>query len=187
MDNIITENLRGFKIKFKTKPGVFSEKGLDLGTRLLIDNMEIADGSIMADLGSGTGVIGFVAAKLNPSGHVHLLDDHLRSAKLAEENAELNKLKNVEVYLSDLFGAVPDRTYQRIFCNPPQDKGNKFLEEVISESNKHLKIKGELYFVVQKHIKPVIERLFKKYLGNCKIAATGKIHMVLKGEKNGQT
>lgn len=183
MNNIITENLKGFEIKFKTKPGVFSEKGLDLGTRLLIDNMEVNDGTQIADLGSGTGITGLIAAKLNPKGYIHLLDDHLRSIELAKENIELNNLKNVEVYLSDLFSAVDERTYHQIYCNPPQDMGNKFLEEMVSECYKHLKIGGEVHFVIQKHIKPVIERLFKKYFGNSTIVATGKIHIVLKGEK----
>lgn len=185
MDNIITENLRGFEIKFKTCPGVFSEKGVDLGTKLLINNLEIPEGSLIADLGSGSGIVGLVAAKLNPRGHVHLLDDSLRSKAVAEKNVELNGLKNVEVYLSDLFSAVPNRTYQQIFCNPPQDKGNEFLEELISECLRHLKENGIVYLVVQNHIKPVIERLFAKHFGNSTIVAHGKIHVVLKGVKDG--
>ena len=185
MDNIITENLRGFEIKFATRHGIFSEKGVDLGTKLLIDNLEIFDGSLIADLGSGSGVVGIVAAKLNPRGHVHLLDDSLRSKELIEKNIELNDLKNAEVYLSDLFSAVPGRTYSQIFCNPPQDKGNDFLEELISECYKHLKNNGEVYLVVQSHIKPVIERMFKKHFRNSTIVAHGKIHVVLKGIKNG--
>lgn len=185
MNNIITENLKGFEIKFTTRPGIFSEKGMDLGTRLLIDNLEITDGSLVADLGSGSGVVGMVAAKLNSRGHVHLLDDSLRSKEVAEENVQLNGLKNVEIYLSDLFSAVPGRTYQQIYSNPPQDKGNDFLDELISECYKHLKNNGEVYLVVQNHIKPVIERMFQKHFGNSTILAHGKIHVVLKGEKNG--
>lgn len=183
--NLITENLRGFKIKFKTKPGVFSRQGLDSGSRLLIDNMEVKDQTLVADLGSGAGIVGLVLAKLNPHGHVYLLDDHLRSVDLAKESVEINKLKNVEVYLSDLFSAVSDRTYHQIYSNPPQDMGNEFLEDMVSECFKHLKDKGEVYFVVQKHIKSVIERLFKKYFGNSTIVATGKIHVILKGVNNG--
>lgn len=179
MNGIFTENLRGFEIKFKTKPGVFSPGGLDIGTRILVNNMVIRDGTMVADLGSGTGIVGFVISKLNPSGHVHLLEDHLRSAELVKENAELNNLKNVEIYLSDLFSAVPNRTYNQIYCNPPQDMGNEFLEEMVSECLKHLKDSGEVYFVVQKQIKPVIDRMFNKYFGNSKIVATGEIHVVL--------
>lgn len=185
MDQVTTENLRGVEIKFKTLPGIFSRHGLDEGSRLLIKNMAIKDETLMADLGSGTGVIGFIAAKLNPYGHVHLLDDHLRSVELAKENIELNNLKNVEIYLSDLFSAVPNRTYHQIFCNPPQDMGNEFLEETARECFKHLKPGGSVDWVVQNHIRPVIDRLFKKYFGNCTIVATGKMHVVLKAIKNG--
>lgn len=185
MNNIITEKLIGFEIKFKTRPGVFSEKGLDLGTRLLVENMEVKDGTMVADLGCGSGIMGFVAAKLNPKGHVHLLDDRLRAIELAKENVELNNLKNIEVYLSDLFSEVSTRTYHQIYCNPPQDMGNEFLEEMVRECFDHLKENSSVYWVVQKHISTVAERLFKKYFGNSTIVATGKIHTVLKGIKNG--
>ncbi len=181
--DIITEKLRGFELQFKTKAGVFSEKGLDSGTRILIGNMEVHDGTLVADLGSGTGVLGFFAAKLNPSGHVHLLEDHLRSAELAKENSELNNFKNVEVFFSDLFSAVGDRTYHLIVANPPAHLGNEFLEETASECFKHLKSKGEVWWVVPKYLKPVIERLFKKYFGNSTIVATGAQHFVVKGVK----
>lgn len=183
MDKSITEKLRGFEIKFKTRAGVFSKQGLDAGSRLLIDNMEIQYGAMVADLGSGTGIVGFVAAKLNPRGHVHLLDDHLRSVKLSEENIELNKLKNVETYLSDMFSAVVDRTYHQIFSNPPAHLGNDFLEEAASECYKHLKSGGEVRWVVPKYLKPVIERLFKKYFKNSTIVAAGREHVVVKALK----
>lgn len=47
-----------------TKSGIFSKHGLDGGTILLIDNLEIEDDTQIADLGFGTGVIGFVCTKL---------------------------------------------------------------------------------------------------------------------------
>lgn len=180
---IITEKLRGFELKFKTRAGVFSEKGLDAGTRLLIENMEVEDGTLIADLGSGTGILGFFAAKLNPYGHVHLLEDHLRSVELAKENAEINNFKNIEIFLSDLFSAVGDRTYNLILSNPPAHLGNEFLEEATRECFKHLKPKGTVLWVIPKYLKPVIERLFKKHFGNSTITATGAQHFVVKGVK----
>lgn len=183
-DNIVTENLKGVEIKFKLKSGVFSEKGLDLGTRLLIDSLKIREGGVIADLGSGNGVVGLVIAKLNRTGHVHLLEDHVRSANLAKENIALNDLRNVEVFLSDLFSAVGDRTYQVIVSNPPAHLGNEFLEEAASECLKHLKPKGEVSWVIPSHLKPVILRLFEKYFGNHIIMSTGKQHIVIKAIKN---
>ena len=184
-NNIITEELRGFKIQFETKPGVFSEVGIDAGTRLLVGKMEIREGSLVADLGCGTGVVGFVAAKLNRTGHIHLLDSNIRATMLAQQNAILNDFRNVEVFLSDLFSAVGPRTYHHIFSNPPAHLGNKFLEEASVECFKHLKPKGEVSWVVPVHLKPVIQRLFEKYFGNHIIISTGKQHVVVKAVKNG--
>lgn len=184
-DQIISANIRGFNINFKTKPGVFSKQGIDVGSRLLAETVRIKDGTQVADLGCGSGVIGFVAAKLNPRGHVHLLEVNLRFVKLAEENTALNNLKNVEVYLSDLFSAVEARTYHLIVSNPPQHLGNEFLEEMVKKCFLHLKIKGEVWWVVQKHLKPVIERLFKKHFSNCTIMGRGNNYVIIKAVKDG--
>lgn len=183
MSNIISENLKGLQLDFETRAGVFSEKGLDNGTKLLIDNLEIEDNTLIADLGSGTGVVGIVCAKLNLNGYVHLLDDHLRSIELAKRNVELNNLKNVEVYLSDLFSAVGNRTYHQILTNPPQSLGNEFLREIITESFNHLKPGGELWVVVKKNVKSFIERVLKEGFPKYQIISYGKEHAVIKAKK----
>jgi len=168
VSNIISENLKGFQIKFETRAGVFSEKGLDNGTKLLVDNLEIEDNT---------------CAKLNPNGHVHLLDDHLRTIELAKKNVELNNLKNVEVYLSDLFSAVGNRTYHQILTNPPQSLGNEFLREVITESFNHLKPSGELWLVVKENVKSFIERVLKEVFPKYLIISYSKEHVVIKASK----
>lgn len=182
-DDVITEKLRGHEVNFKTRPGVFSRGGLDGGTKLMVDNMEIGDETLIADLGCGTGIIGFVAAKMNPNGHVHLLDVNLRTVELAKENVELNRLWNVEVILSDNFSAVESRTYHQIFSNPAQHLGNEFLKETAQDCFEHLKPHGRVSWVVQSHVKPLIERLFKNIFGNVKIVAHGKDHVVLTAQK----
>lgn len=181
--NSYTETIKGTEIIFKTKPGIFSKQGLDSGTRMLLQNLEIKPGTLVCDLGCGSGVIGIYIAKANYKGHVHLLDDHLRSTKLAEENVDLNKLKNAEVFLSDLFSAVPERTYHQIISNPSAQLGNEFLEEIIAESFKHLKPKGELYLVVVSHLKKPIERMLEKVFGSFEVVKTGKEHVVLGASK----
>ncbi len=185
MDNIISVKVKDQELKLKTKPGVFAKGGVDAGSLLLMEAVKINDGTLIADLGSGGGTVGIFCAKLNFQGHVHLLEDHVRSAKLAEENVELNRLKNAEVYLSDLFSAVANRSYHLIVSNPPQHLGNEFLEEAVQECLVHLKPGGEVVWVVQKHVKPLIERLFNKTFGNCKIVTHGQEHVVLKAEKHG--
>lgn len=181
MDNIIEENIKGVKIKFKTRPGVFSKSRFDLGSKLLFENIEIPEEGLIADLGCGTGVIGFTAAIFAPKGHVHLLDVNLRTIELAKENAQLNRLKNVEIFLSDQFSAVPERTYNLILSNPAQHLGNEFLEETAKECFKHLKKNGQVIWVVQKHLKNYVQRLFQNIFGEGTILAAGKDHIILKG------
>jgi 16S rRNA (guanine1207-N2)-methyltransferase len=184
MDNLIIEHIKGVEIKFKTKSGVFSRKGLDNGSKLLLESIEIKEGTNIADLGCGTGVIGFVAAKLNQKGYVHLFDVNLRIIDLAKENVELNGLKNVEVYLSDIFSAVPNKLYDQILSNPPQHLGNELLEETAGQSYKHLKTKGEVVWVMQAHILPFVKRLFEKHFGNYKVLSHNSEYVVIKAEKN---
>lgn len=184
-DNILTENLRGYGFKFKTKPGVFSPKGLDGGTRLLIDSLEVKDETLIADLGSGNGILGFVLARLNHHGRIHLLDDHLRAVELAKKNAQLNKLNNIEVFLSDLFSAVEGRSYHQIFSNPPQQLGNDFLGELVKDCYKHLKPEGELWLVVKDNLKSVMERFLKTIFKNCTIEAQNRSYLVIKAIKYG--
>lgn len=187
MEDIITEHIKGVDVKFKTKAGIFSRKGIDSGSKLLIEAVNIQNGTTIADLGCGTGIIGFTAAKLNPDGYVYLFDVNLRVIELAKKNAQLNGLKNVEVYLSDVFSATPNRTYDQIFSNPPQHLGNEFLEETAQECYKHLKPQGKVVWVMQGHLTPFVKKLFEKHFGNYKILTHTKEYIVIKAEKATKT
>lgn len=180
MADYLEIKVRGFKFKYLAKPGVFSKNGLDQGTKLLLENIKVRNESLVADLGGGAGIVSLVLAKLNSYGHVHLLDDHLRSINLALENVQLNGIRNIEVFTSDLFSAVERRTYHQIFSNPPQQLGNEFLKELIEQSKMHLKPNGELWLVVKNNVRPVLERMVNEVFQNCGLVKTGKGHSVLK-------
>lgn len=176
-------NSNSLDIKLKTIPGVFSPSGVDGGTALLLNKIEVLDKTVVADLGCGSGVIGITLAKKYPRSHIHLLDDHIRAVNLALENVELNQTKNAEVYLSDLFSAVSDRSYHQIVANPPAQLGNAFLQELIDESFFHLKPGGILWLVVKKNLKSVIDRMLQKKFSHYIIVASGREHVVFKSQK----
>jgi 16S rRNA (guanine1207-N2)-methyltransferase len=177
----IVERVRGVELRFRTRPGVFARKGLDDGSRLLVDRLELDGAALIADLGSGTGVIGMLCARLVPTAQVHLLDDHLRSVELARENVALNELGNVEVYLSDLFSAVPDARYSHVVSNPPAQLGNEFLEELVVESLRHLAPGGRLWLVVMKNLRPVFQRFLSRAGAQHETIASGRHHYILRG------
>jgi 16S rRNA (guanine1207-N2)-methyltransferase len=181
MENL---NLDKYKLNLKAKTGVFNAGKLDLGTSLLLNTLQTPlDHTVIADLGSGSGVVGMALARLNPRSHIHLLDSDIRSINLATENVDKNRLRNVEIFLSDLFSAVSSRTYSQIYSNPPQSMGNDFLEETLKESILHLKPKGEIIWVVKSNLKVFIEKLFDKHLKRVEIIASNKGYIVIKGRK----
>ena len=88
--------------EFATDNGVFSKKGLDFGTRSLLEiiNTEEITGNVL-DFGCGYGPIGiYIASATNAN--VHMIDINRRSLELARKNVNLNHV-NVQIYESNLY------------------------------------------------------------------------------------
>jgi 16S rRNA (guanine1207-N2)-methyltransferase len=146
----ITERLRGRTFSFVTDAGVFSKGGVDFGSRLLIETMELGDGERVLDVGCGYGPIGLSAAALAPHGTVTMIDINERAVELARENAKRNDIENVEIAQSDLFEKVQDREFDSILTNPPIRAGKETVHRIFAEAQKHLVFGGRLWVVIQK-------------------------------------
>ena len=85
-------------LKIKTHTGVYepAEDSFIIGENLLVDTDDIA-----LDIGTGTGIQALIAAE--KAKEVIGVDINKRAIKLAEENANLNQISNVEFRISDLF------------------------------------------------------------------------------------
>ena len=153
---------------FYTDNGVFSKKGLDFGTRSLLESLNIKKGS-MLDLGCGYGPIGiYLAKKYNiiPD----MVDVNIRSIDLAIKNAALNKVQ-VNVFESDGFTKI-DNNYDYIITNPPIRVGKEKLYELLNDSLKHLKQNGELWLVISKD--QGAKTLIKDFEKNYKVTLVNK-------------
>lgn len=179
------ERIRGVELRFRTRPGVFSAKGLDDGTRLLLEHVDLAGAGLIADLGCGAGALGIVAARLAPTAHVHLLDEHLRAVDVARDNVRLNGVPNAEVFLSDLFSAVGATRYSHVMSNAPARLGNAFLDELVHASLAHLAPGGALWLVVVANVRPAFERLLDGAGARPEVVARGKGHVVLRATAGG--
>lgn len=159
----ITVKIKNTKLDLIVDNGVFSKKGLDFGTRSLLESLDIEEikGNIL-DLGCGYGPIGIYLA-LNTKANIEMVDVNLRALSLAQKNAKLNKVK-VDIYESDAFSNI-NQKYDYIITNPPIRVGKEKLYEILYESLKHLKEKGKLIFVINKNqgAKSTIKNLNEKY------------------------
>ncbi len=149
---------------FTTDYGVFSKKGLDFGTRTLLETLDVSklSGKIL-DFGCGYGPIGIYIAN-NCEAEVHMIDINRRSLELARKNVNLNHV-NVRVYESDIYSNVTDK-FDFIISNPPIRVGKKILYEILFKAIEHLKDNGELWIVINKDqgAKSVMKDLEKEYL-----------------------
>lgn len=174
----ITEDLRGKKYFFRSKPGVFSKNEVDRGSKLLIETMKIEPQDEILDLGCGYGPIGIVAADLAYKGKTTLIDANIRAVRLAEENIKLNNLNNAKALLSDGLEIVGNQQFDIILSNPPFSAGVDIFEEFAKDSFKTLKTDGKIYFVTQSKLKDPVKRIFLEYYGNFEIAGRNNKYVV---------
>lgn len=141
--------VRNVDLSFITDHGVFSKKGLDFGTRTLLESipMDIIHGKVL-DFGCGYGPIGIFLKKYNRDLDIHMIDINKRSLNLALKNAILNDVV-VNIYESDMYQNVSE-TFDYIVTNPPIRVGKKILYEILKTAKEHLKKGGAIYFVIHK-------------------------------------
>ncbi|WP_294951784.1 16S rRNA (guanine(1207)-N(2))-methyltransferase RsmC [uncultured Gilliamella sp.] len=155
-------------IEVKSLPGVFSQKGLDAGSELLLnallDRQDIVKGQVL-DVGCGSGILSTVIGKLNPDVDLTLSD--VSSAALASSNATLaaNQLKGT-VVASDVFSNLTEK-YHLIISNPPFHDGKETsytaVNTLIKEAKKHLKLNGYLCIVANSFLpyQAILDETFK--------------------------
>lgn len=144
-----------------TDNGVFSKKGLDFGTRSLLETIDNVSGQVL-DFGCGYGPIG-IYLKKTYNVEVDAVDINERAMNLAKKNAELNKT-NINIFESNIYENV-NKKYDYIVTNPPIRVGKKILYQILFEAKEHLNVNGELWLVIHKDqgAKTLAKDLEKEY------------------------
>ncbi|WNR44291.1 class I SAM-dependent methyltransferase [Paenibacillus roseipurpureus] len=144
------EVLRGKTFTFLTDAGVFSKKGVDYGSKVLIETMELPADAAVLDVGCGYGPMGLSAAHLCPQGHVTMLDINERAVELSKENARRNGITNVTVLQSDRLEQVKDQKFDVVLTNPPIRAGKETVHRIFEEAHNCLVPGGSIWVVIQK-------------------------------------
>ncbi len=171
--------LRGRSFQLRSTWGLFSPREVDLGTRMLIDRLEVGETDDCFDLGCGYGPIGLALASLAPRGRTLLVDRDFVAVDYAQRNAEANGLTNVDVRLSNGFDAVEaDRTFDVIACNLPAKIGNELTTILVADACQHLAPGGALYLVTLSGMRRYVRRIVEERFGNYEKLKQGAQHTV---------
>ncbi len=173
----ISESLRRHLYFFKTLPGVFSFKKLDLGTKVFIEYMKIPKGkpSVLLDLGCGYGVIGIILGYESPKSKVYFIDINNRAVWCAKENIKLNLTeykKRIIVLQGNYLEPIKKKNlkFDGIYMNPPLRQGREEFIELIKEVPNNLNKNGFFQFVIKKKMgAPFILKYFRNLFPDKKI------------------
>lgn len=153
--------IKNTELTLITDNGVFSKKGLDFGTRSLLETIDNIKGQVL-DFGCGYGPIGIYLKKTYDV-EVDAVDINERALNLAKKNVELNNTK-INIFESNIYENV-NKKYDYIVTNPPIRVGKKILYEILFNAKEYLKENGELWLVIHKDqgAKTLAKELEKKY------------------------
>lgn len=172
------------ELEFEIPNSLFSPKGLDRGSSLLIDQLDKLNFLTALDWGCGWGAIALFMAKSNPQARIWALDAHVGAVGATKNNAEKNNLTNIRVIASDSFSQLPaDLRFDLIASNPPTHMGREVVENMIEQSHSWLNNNGSLLIVVETRLKPWIIRGLNKTYGNYQILAKTNKNIVLLAQK----
>lgn len=154
-DPLITREFRatvfGQELTFTTARGVFSGDGLDLGTSVLLREVEPPTGGHLLDLGCGVGTIAVGLAVAAPEATVDAVDVNGRAIELTRMNAERHDVAGrVRAVAPDDVPA--DVSYDEIWSNPPIRIGKAALHELLLRWLPRLKPTGVAWLVVGKNL-----------------------------------
>jgi 16S rRNA G1207 methylase RsmC len=145
----ITVRLAGRDVIVETAGGTFSPEHVDLGTRVLLDTVEPAEGTIL-DVGCGWGPIALEAAMQNPEATVWAIDVNARARELTRRNAQRHGLGTVHVARPDEVPAGVE--FDAIWSNPPIRVGKAELHAILEAWIPRLRSGGSAWLVVAKHL-----------------------------------
>ncbi len=182
-DIVFNETLRGQPFTFHTTWGLFSPRGIDDGTRLLLDHMEIRKDDRALDLGCGYGPIGLSIAREARDGHCTMVDKDFVAVEYAGRNATINGIHNTEARLSDGFRHLDESRYTLVASNLPAKTGKEHYYLFFHDAHSRLLPGGRIYLVVISGLRQFVKRSFLEVFGNHTKVKQGRTYTVAMAEK----
>jgi len=167
-------------LKLATGAGVFAKRGLDEGTRLLLENADLTSALRIGDLGCGWGAVGCFVAHEYSMSQVFCCDINARATQLTQLNLREHNLTNASVWCGDGFSAARASFFDAILFNPPIRAGNVVIQKLFDDALRTLQIGGKIWIVLRtaQGAKSWAKKLESQF-GNCETVAIESGYRVL--------
>lgn len=177
-DIVFQETLRGETLTYHTTWGLFSPKGIDEGSRLLLDYLEVRETDDTLDLGCGYGPLGLTLARLAPQGTSVLVDKDFVAIDYSRKNADINSITNTEIFLSNGFAQIGDRHFDLIVSNLPAKTGKELYYLYFYDALARMNPGARFYVVTISGLRKFIQKAFIEVFGNYKKLKQGNTYTV---------
>jgi 16S rRNA (guanine1207-N2)-methyltransferase len=167
-------SINGTEVNVVALPGVFSHNGLDMGTKVLLENLPKKIFGKVLDFGCGAGVIASYLGKTIPSIELHLLDVCALALYSAQETLKINGLTGT-VFPSNSLSELQGK-FDQVISNPPFHLGLKTnyqaTETFLSKIKSHLKAKGTVTVVANSFLR--YQPIMEEAIGHTQVLAKQK-------------
>lgn len=141
----------GRDLTFTAAPGVFSGSRLDLGTSVLLREVDPPVAGRVLDIGCGIGTIAIGLALASPEVCVDGIDVNERAVELTRINAARHNVSD-RVRAMIPSQVPPDVAYDEIWSNPPIRIGKEALHSLLLTWLGRLRAGGAAYLVVGRNL-----------------------------------
>jgi len=176
------------EFEISSNANLFSREKLDMGSRLLIENMPVsARYQRIADLGCGNGILGLIAASLNPQAELLFVDESYSAVDSTRKNFKtaFSDQRHADFQVTNCFQGIEGNSIDLVLNNPPfhqqHSVGDSIAWQMFKDARRVLRVNGELWVVGNRHL--AYHAKLKKIFGNCQQIASNRKFVVLRAVK----
>lgn len=147
-----------YDLQLANYAGTFARNQLDIGARLLLENLPPSGADNVIDLGCGNGVLGILYARRSPTSKVTWVDEsHLAIASCqANIASNLGANDNYQTRVDDCLSQQASESADLILCNPPFHQEHTITEHIarqmFRDARRVLRKGGEMRVVANRHL-----------------------------------
>ena len=177
--------MEGFRAPFSHESNLFSGEKLDIGTRFLLEHLPSGISGTILDLGSGNGIVGIAAKKINPKAQIIFCDDSAMAIKSSEANYGSLFQDHAHYEWTNCYENQSAESVDLVLCNPPFHQGTTIGDfiawQMFQDAHYVLKKGGRIRVIGNSHL--LYQQSLKKIFGGFQILATNQKFMIVDSQK----